>query len=112
VVVITEDPFKNHRPAEALRIALGLSSGDDLRATIILRGAAARLLTGEAEDAVDGEELAARYLPIFREWKTTFLVDEAAAAELERAGTDFNYTARSESAIAAELANADRVLIF
>lgn len=110
-MLITEDPFHSHRPAEALRIALGLDSGDKGRVTIILRGAAARLLTDEAEEAIDGEELANRYLPIFHEWGTTFLVDEAAATYLAREATAFLYKAVTEAEIAAELAAADRVMI-
>lgn len=111
LMLITGDPLRSHRPAEALRIALGLDSGGKGRMTIILRGAAARLLTDEVEEAVDGEELAERYLPIFQEWGTTFLVDPPAAAHLAR-GTAFTYKAATESEIAAALAAADRVIIF
>jgi hypothetical protein len=112
VMLITEDPLHSHRPAEAIRIALGLDSGDKGRVTIILRGVAARLLTSEVEDAVDGEELATRYLPVFAEWGTTFLADEAAAAHLAQESTEFPYKALTDGDIAAELAAADRALIF
>ncbi len=112
VMVITGDPLKSHRPAEALRIALGLDSGGKGRMTIILRGPAARLLTNEVQEAVDGEELADRYLPVFEEWGTTFLVDETGAGHLSRVSTNFPYKMLTETHIAAELAAADRVLIF
>ena len=112
VMVITGDPLRSHRPAEALRIALGLDSGGKGRMTIILRGPAARLLTDEVQDAVDGEELADRYLPVFEEWGTTFLVDETAAGHLSRISTDFLHKTLTETQIAAELASADRVMIF
>ncbi|MBI3620689.1 MAG: hypothetical protein HY208_00675 [Nitrospirae bacterium] len=112
VMLITGDPLKNHRPAEAVRIALGLDSGGKGRMTIILRGPAARLLTDEVEEAVDGEELADRYLPVFKEWGTTFLVDETGAGHLSRVSTDFPHRMLTETQIAAELAAADRVLIF
>jgi hypothetical protein len=112
VMLITGDPLKSHRPAEAVRIALGLDSGGKGRMAIILRGPAARLLTDEVEEAVDGEELADRYLPVFKEWETTFLVDETGAGHLSRVSTDFPYKMLTETQIAAELAAADRVLIF
>jgi len=112
VMVITGDPLRSHRPAEALRIALGLDSGGKERMRIILRGPAARLLTEEVQDAVDGEELADRYLPVFEEWGTTFFVDETAAGHLSRVSTDFPHQTLTETQIAAELASADRVMIF
>jgi len=111
-LVITGDPLRSHRPAEALRIALGLDSGGKKRMTIILRGPAARLLTDEVEQAVDGEELAEHYLPVFEEWGTTFLVDESGVGHLSRVATDFPYKMLTEAQIAAELTAADRVLVF
>ena len=111
-MVITGDPLTSHRPAEALRIALGLDSGGKDRLTIILRGPAARLLTEEVQEAVDGEELADRYLPVFEEWGTTFLVDESAADHLSKASTAFPHGTLTDAQIAAELAATDRVLIF
>ncbi|MEW6325672.1 MAG: hypothetical protein AB1515_09835, partial [Nitrospirota bacterium] len=89
LMLITGDPRESHRPAEALRIALGLDSGGKGRMTILLRGPAARLLTDEVDEAVDGEELAEHYLPVFQEWDTTFLVDPPAAAHLEKKTTEF-----------------------
>ena len=112
VMLITENPFQTHRPAEALRIALGLGSGGDIIVTVILRGEAARLLTDDVEEACDGEELAEHYLPVFREWGTTFLVDEAATRYLDNGRTDFPFTVLSEADIATALANAGRVMIF
>jgi hypothetical protein len=111
-MLITGDPLRSHRPAEALRIALGLDSGGKDRLTLILRGPAARLLTDEVDEAVDGEELAERYLPVFQEWGTTFLVDEAAAAHLKKATTAFAHTTVTEAEIAGALAAAERVIIF
>jgi hypothetical protein len=112
VMVITGDPLRSHRPAEALRIALGLDSGGKERMTIILRGPAARLLTEEVQEAVDGEELADRYLPVFEEWGTNFFIDETAAGHLSRVSTDFPHKMLTETQIAAELAAADQVMIF
>jgi len=112
LLLIAGDPMRSHRPAEALRIGLGLDSGGKERLTILLRGPAAALLTDEVDDAVDGEELAERYLPVFQEWGTTFLVDESAAAQLADRGTDFPYKKITSAEIAAALASAGRVLIF
>jgi hypothetical protein len=112
VMIITGDPLRSHRPAEALRIALGLDSGGKDRMKIILRGPAARLLTEEVQDAIDGDELADRYLPVFEEWRTRFFVDEAAAGHLSRVSTDFPHSTLTDTQIAAEMAEAEGIMIF
>jgi hypothetical protein len=57
LVVISEDPRVSPRASEALRIALGVAAGDTpLR--IALLGGAARLLEGDTDDLVDGDDIA------------------------------------------------------
>ncbi|HMF86017.1 MAG TPA: hypothetical protein VK598_06670, partial [Nitrospiraceae bacterium] len=51
-VVISEDPFVTARPVEALRIALGLCSGDH-ETTVILLGRASSLLMENTDEIVD-----------------------------------------------------------
>jgi hypothetical protein len=74
LVLIKSDPLKNHRPVEAVRIALGLASGEHA-VTIILLNQAALLLDDTVEDLVDGDILN-KYLPSFKEMEQTFHVDE------------------------------------
>ena len=54
VVVIHGDPLKTHRPVEALRIALGLSTGDN-PLTVVLLGRSPLLLTDETGELMDAE---------------------------------------------------------
>jgi hypothetical protein len=74
LVLIKSDPLKNHRPVEAVRIALGLVSGEHA-VTIILWNQAPLLLDDTVEDLVDGDILN-KYLPSFKELEQTFHVDE------------------------------------
>ena len=56
VVVIREDPRKTHRAVEALRIALGLSTGENPM-TVVLLDQAPLLISDDPEEIVDGEIL-------------------------------------------------------
>lgn len=73
-VVIQEDPRKTHRPVEALRIALGLSSGSHIT-TVILLGEAARLLGNETDDFFDIDILE-KYLPIIEQLEIPFILQD------------------------------------
>ena len=74
VILICEDPTKSHRPVEALRIALGLSTGPN-PLTIIVTGKARLLLTEDVSDLVDSEILE-KHLPVVQELGLKILVQE------------------------------------
>lgn len=109
VVVIREDPLKTHRAVEALRIALGLSTGEN-PLTIVLLGHAPLLLAEDAEDIVDGEILE-KYLPSLQQLEIPFVVpiDTRSSYSLD---PDFKVHEASTSEIAALVAESDRVLVF
>jgi hypothetical protein len=73
-IVIQEDPRKTHRPVEALRIALGLSSGSHVT-TVILLGEAARLLGDETDDILDVDILE-KYLPTIEQLEIPFILQD------------------------------------
>lgn len=83
LVLIKGDPTKSHKPAEAIRIALGLISGEHT-VQIVLLGPSVQLLSEDAEDLVDGE-LLIKYLPSFVDLGQKFYVEETAwkKADLE-----------------------------
>ncbi len=64
VVLIREDPSHTHRASEAIRIALGLSTGNSTL-SIILLNEARLLITDDAYDLPDGEILE-KYLPVIK----------------------------------------------
>ena len=108
-VVVRENPFKTHRAAEALRIALGLSTGDN-PLTVILLNESPVLLAEEPQDVVDADILA-KHLPVLKELKIPFLVPSGAKAAF---GLDSDFAIReaSRDEIAALIKTSDRVLAF
>lgn len=109
VVVIREDPRKTHRAVEALRIALGLSTGDNPM-TVVLLGQAPLLISEDPEDLVDGEILE-KYLPSFKQLETPFALPLGSASGFEL-DPDFQVKELSDDAIRSMVAGADRVLVF
>jgi len=72
VVVIRGDPRTSHRPVEALRIALGLASGEH-DVTVVLADESPRLLATDADDVVDVDILE-KYLPSFKQLGIPFVM--------------------------------------
>jgi sulfur relay (sulfurtransferase) DsrF/TusC family protein len=110
VVLVKSDPQESHRPVEAIRIALGLISGDH-QVSVILMNNAPLLLGNEAEDLVDGEDLD-KYLPPYRELDQTFYVEKEALDRAKLTETDYKIQPISIQEIANLIAKADRHLIF
>ena len=110
LVLIKSNPIESHRPVEAIRIALGLISGEHA-VTIVLMNRAPLLLAEDAEDLVDGDILQ-KYLPAFKELGQTFHVEENS---LKRAGlnqTDYKVEAVSYDGINELMQQAERFFIF
>lgn len=108
-VVVRENPFKTHRAAEALRIALGLSTGDNPLIVILLNKAPA-LLAEEPEDLVDADILS-KHLPVLKELKIPFLVPRGAEAAFT-IDSEFAVREASPQEIASLIESSDRVLAF
>ena len=97
-----------HRPVEALRIALGLSSGEH-DTTIVLLGEATRLLTNDVDDVVDVEILE-KYRPSLQQLGVPFWVEKDSAMETMLPG--FTIFHRSTKEIRALLNSSERSLVF
>jgi predicted peroxiredoxin len=57
LVLISADPRDSHRANEAMRIGLGVVSGEN-EVTIVLTGPAVHLLDADTDDLVDGDDIA------------------------------------------------------
>ena len=83
LIVVNGDPRSSARPAEAVRIAAGLSTNERLAVTLCLCGAAA-LAAGEySVELMDGDHFI-RYLPVLAEAGQPVLVQ----ADSSDFGTD------------------------
>jgi hypothetical protein len=109
VILIREDPLKTHRASEAIRIALGLSTGPN-PVTIVLLDNARQLISEEAEDLPDGEILE-KYLPVIKNLELPIVVplNSGKAFSLD---PEFHIQESSSSQIASLVSQADRVLTF
>lgn len=109
VVVIREDPRKIHRPVEALRIALGLGSGEN-PLTVVLLGQSPLLLGEDVDDIVDGEILE-KYLPSLKQLEIPFIIPSDTRSSFS-IDPDFRISDASYPQISALVAAADRALVF
>ena len=109
VVVIREDPRKTHRAVEALRIALGLSAGDNPM-TVVLLGQSPLLISEDPEDIVDGEILE-KYLPSFKHLEIPFTVLSGTGSHFHL-DPGFRVSELSQEAIQMLIAGSDRTLVF
>jgi hypothetical protein len=57
LVLISADPRESHKANEAMRIGLGIISGEN-EVTYVLTGPAVHLLDGDTDDLVDGDDIA------------------------------------------------------
>jgi hypothetical protein len=108
VVVISEDPCVTARPVEALRIALGLCSGDH-ETTVVLLGRASMLLTDDTEEIIDVDILE-KYLPSLKDLSVPFIVE--AGTPMDAWSDDLSVMARTADEIRRLVQSADRSLIF
>ena len=107
-VVISEDPFITARPVEALRIALGLCSGDH-ETTVVLLGPASRLLMTETEEIIDVDILE-KYLPSFKHLSVPFIVELGTV--MNDWSDSFSVTIRTADEIRQLIRTVDRSLVF
>lgn len=77
--IVSADPRKSPRPAEAVRIAAGVGTWKKTDITIYLHGPAILALGTEAGELIGQEELA-RYWPILAESGSPICIEKNAAA--------------------------------
>lgn len=109
VILIREDPIKTHRASEAIRIALGLSTGPN-PVTIVLLENARQLISEDAYDLPDGEILE-KYLPVIKNLELPIIVPIGSVKDFSL-DQEFNIQEYSSSQIALLVSHADRVLTF
>ncbi len=109
VVLIREDPSKTHRASEALRIALGLSTGPN-PISIILLDNARQLVSEDAYDLPDGEILE-KHLPVIKNLEIPIIIP-LGSREIFSIDEEFTIQESSPSQMASLLGQAASVLAF
>src|SRR3989442_14212090 len=77
--IINSDPRTSPRPAEAVRIAAGVSAWRKVAVTVYLSGAAVLALSEFPDDLAEGENFG-RYLPLLKESGGAICAQRGAAA--------------------------------
>ncbi len=111
LVVVAADPETSHRANEAVRIALGILAGENA-VTLALLGPAAKVLSPEVEDYVDGEDTL-KHVATLKKLGQAFHVERSAI----RHDGDWNAGGPEVVPISTEdlaglIAKSDRVLVF
>jgi predicted peroxiredoxin len=111
LIVVSVDPEVSHRANEAVRIALGILAGEN-DVTLVLLGPAAKVLSPEVEDYVDGEDTL-KHVATLKKLGQVFHVERSAIPSV----ADWNVGGPQVRPIgAAELATlvtaSDRVVVF
>ena len=107
-VVIAEDPEKSPRPVEALRIALGLCSGDH-ETSVVLLGRAPTLISEHIDDVMDVDILE-KYRPSLAQLSVPFLLESHSA--VEDVLPEFSVVKKTAQEIRSFLQSVDRTLVF
>ena len=111
LVLIAVDPRESHRANEAMRIGLGIASGENA-VTFVLMGPAVHLLDAETDELVDGDDIAK-----FRATLRTLDIPFHVEAGTQPDAPDWNaeghpVVAVSAAAIAGLVSASRRVLVF
>ncbi len=109
VVLIREDPAQTHRASEAIRVALGLSTGTN-PLSIVLLDQARQLISEDAYDLPDGEILE-KHLPVIKNLEIPVIVPIGSRDQF-LLDEEFAIQECSQSQIASMVTEADRVLAF
>jgi hypothetical protein len=111
LVLISVDPRESHRANEAMRIGLGIVSGEN-EVTFVLTGPAVHLLDGDTDDLEDGDDIA-KFRASLRGLDIPFHVERGAAPNDPDWNADGHAVVPVTSAEIAELVRRSRrVLVF
>ncbi|PJA78254.1 MAG: hypothetical protein CO149_05010 [Nitrospirae bacterium CG_4_9_14_3_um_filter_51_5] len=109
VILIREDPTHTHRASEAMRIALGLSTGSNPIKIVLLENSR-QLISDDAFDLPDGETLE-KYLPVIKNLELPIVVPIGSGKTFSL-DQGFTIQESTPSQIASLISQADRVLTF
>ena len=110
LLIVTSDPRRSQRPAEAIRIAAGVGAWKKVGVRLYLHGPAVLCLSEFPQELAQGNNIE-RYLPMLGEG-TSILV-QAGAPDLKELGqTAVRFSAVSEAELASLAAQVRYVLHF
>ena len=109
--IISSDPRTSPRPAEAVRIAAGVSAWRKVAVTVYLRDAAVLALSEFPDDLADGDNFT-RYLPLVKESGGMICAQRGAPLLNDLGHRSLSFHETSDDELAALVAKNDYVVRF
>lgn len=109
--IITGDPRQDPRPAEAIRIAAGVSTWNKVEVSVYLHGNAALALADSADEFVDADNYT-RYLPVLGEQNRRIYIRAGNPWLAGLTEPTLSYETLDESGLAELAAGCDYVIRF
>jgi hypothetical protein len=109
VMLIYADPAKSGLTAEALRMAMGLGTGSRT-VQVVLMGPAARVLTPDVDELVDGEAME-NHLDVFADFGTAVFVG-GGGEDYDRSDAPVEAEPVDAETLARMVAEAHQVMVF
>ncbi len=110
IFLIRSNPCENHRPAEAIRIAAGLGTGNN-SIKVILSGESVRVLSPDEEDLED-MDIIEKFLPIIKDWEIPLYVDRDSSAGIDLKKSPYAFRTVDNEEVAEILAGGHSVFVF
>ncbi len=109
--IISDDPRRSARPAEAIRIAAGVGTWRKVEIAVYLRDAAVLALSEYADEFID-EDNYTRYFPIIGEWGGPIYVQQGALLLRDLGDSALKYQEISDEQLARIAAESEYVVNF
>ena len=110
IFLIRSNPCESHRPAEAIRIAAGLGTGNN-SIKIILSGESVRVLSPDEEDLED-MDIIEKFLPIIEDWEIPLYVDKDSLSGIDLKKSPYAFRTVDSEGVSEILAGGNSVFVF
>ena len=110
IFLIRSDPSVSHRPAEAIRIASGLGTGNN-SIKVIFSGESARILSPD-EDDLEDIDIIEKFLPIIKDWEIPLYVDKRSLAGIDLKRSPYAYRTVDNEEVSEILAGGHSIFVF
>ncbi len=110
IFLIRSSPCESHRPAEAIRIAAGLGTGNN-SIKVILFGESVRILSSDDYDLED-IDIIEKFLPIIVDWEIPLYVDKGSLTGTDLKKSPYSYHTVDNEEVSEILAGGHSVFVF
>jgi len=110
IFLIRSNPSESHRPAEAIRIAAGLGTGNN-SIKVILSGESVRILSPD-EDDLEDIDIIEKFLPIIKDWEIPLYVEKGSLTGIDLKGSPYAFRIVDNDEMSEVLAGGHSIFVF